>query len=357
MKLRVFLPASASPAARPPLAWILRDARGEVLRRERTPLDDMPRVDDAELVLPAERVLFARLKLPRVNASTIRELLPYAVEDRLLADPAHIHAVAGPRNARGETLVAVVDREWLADWVRALSRAGLRVRAAWCESALLAGGRGDWHVVLDDLRGMVVDDDGVAATFDRGDSLPLAVRLALDEASGRGERPTSISVHPANGTPIPPLEAWSAEAGVPFQAAHAWEGIAGNERPAGTMDLLHGIGETKRPWHGLLPRAALALAAAIALLQIGFTAVDALRLRHEARAIEARREAVFREAFPEARNVVDPERQMTRNLAQLQRERGVAAGDEFLSAMTRVARERNGAVKSVQFANDKVTIQ
>ena len=99
------------------------------------------------------------------------------------------------------------------------------------------------------------------------------------------------------------------------------------------------------------------LAAVIALLQLGFTIADALRLRHEARALEARREAIFREAFPEARNVVDPELQMARNLAQLQRDRGVAAGDEFLAALTRVARERSGAVKSIQFANDKVTVQ
>src|SRR6476659_7177509 len=122
MKLRVFLPAADSTSPRDPLAWMLMDARGHVLRRDHGPIEEMPKAETVEAVLPAERVLFARLKLPRVNAGTIRELLPYAVEDRLLADPSHIHAVAGPRNARGETLVAVVDREWLADWVRALSR-------------------------------------------------------------------------------------------------------------------------------------------------------------------------------------------------------------------------------------------
>src|SRR5205085_12007430 len=96
-----------------PLAWMLLDARDHVLRSERTPLVEAPRADDVEAVLPAERVLFARLKLPKVNAATIRELLPYAVEDRLLADPTHIHAVPGTTDARGETVVAVVDRDWL----------------------------------------------------------------------------------------------------------------------------------------------------------------------------------------------------------------------------------------------------
>src|SRR5690349_24674900 len=113
----------------------------------------MPRADDVEAILPAGRVLFARLKLPKVNATTLRELLPYAVEDRLLADPSHIHAVAGPTNARGETVVAVVDREWLAAMLAILARAGLKPRRAFSESALLAGGRGDWNLVLRGERG------------------------------------------------------------------------------------------------------------------------------------------------------------------------------------------------------------
>src|SRR4051812_41024019 len=102
MKLRVFLPATdrLEPATR--VGWVLLDARGAVLREGTAPLAETPRADHVEAVLPSERVLFARLALPKVNATTIRELLPYAVEDRLLADPAHIHAVPGPRNARGE---------------------------------------------------------------------------------------------------------------------------------------------------------------------------------------------------------------------------------------------------------------
>ena len=353
MKLRVFLPAVEAPASNPPLAWILRDARGHVLRRDAGAIEDMPRADAVEVVLPAERVLFARLELPRVNAGTIRELLPYAVEDRLLADPAHIHAVAGPRNAQGETLVAVVDREWLGGYLDSLSRAGLRPRAAWCESALLAGGRGDWHVVLGPRRGMLVDDEGVAATFDRGAALPLAIRVALDEAAGRGERPASITVHAAGDAALPDLDAWSAEAGLPFAAGGAWEAIAAGDPAAQTIDLLHGAWGPPRRLAAAIPRAAWGLAIALAAFQLAFTAIDTWRLDRESRALQARREAIFREAFPEARTVVDPELQMARNLAQLQRERGLAAGDEFLAALTRVARESGAAVKSIEYANGK----
>ncbi|MGZ5079770.1 MAG: type II secretion system protein GspL, partial [Usitatibacter sp.] len=167
MKLRIFLPPVDRPDPSTRFAWKLFDARDSVLREGVSSAAEIPHGDDVEAVLPAERVLFARLKLPKVNAATIRELLPYAVEDRLLDDPSHIHAVAGATNARGETVVTVIDRNWLRAMLDALALEGLRPARAWCESALLAGGRGDWHVVLGAERGMLVDDDGVSATFDR----------------------------------------------------------------------------------------------------------------------------------------------------------------------------------------------
>src|SRR6185369_7287327 len=99
-----------------------------ILREGVSVLAEAPRGDEVEAVLPAARVLFARLKLPKVSPATIRELLPFAVEDRLLADPSHIHAVAGPTNEAGDTLVAVVDRDWIESATRALAAHGIRPR-------------------------------------------------------------------------------------------------------------------------------------------------------------------------------------------------------------------------------------
>ena len=354
MKLRVFLPAADRPDPAARFAWKLFDARHGLLREDTTPLDAAPRAPQVEAVLPAERVLFARLKLPKVSPATIRELLPYAVEDRLLADPSQIHAVAGSRNARGETVVAVVDRLWLQAMVDALASAGLRPAHAWSESALLAGGRGDWHVVQGATRGLLVDDDGVSATFDPGAALPLAVRIALDEAAARGERPHVVRVHSQGGAPLPDLAAWSAEAGVRFEAGTSWETLASGQPAARSIDLLQGELAPRRPGAGKIPRAAVAVAAAMAVLQLAFTAVDAWRLARERDALEARREAIFREAFPEAKVVVDPELQMARNLADLRRSRGLAAGDDFLVQMTRAGREAGGPVKTVEYANGKL---
>ncbi|MBC8021647.1 MAG: hypothetical protein H7Y14_00915, partial [Burkholderiales bacterium] len=164
MKLRIFLPPVERPVPTTRFAWMLFDGRRGLAREGVSELAEIPRGDEVEAVLPAARVLFARLKLPKVSPATIRELLPFAVEDRLLGDPSHIHAVAGAKGAKGDTVVAVIDRDWLQAMLDALARAGIRPSRAWPESALLAGGRADWNLVWTPARGMLVDDDGVAAT-------------------------------------------------------------------------------------------------------------------------------------------------------------------------------------------------
>ena len=354
MKLRIFLPASDRPEPAERCAWRLFDARGELRREGVDAPEAMPRAKDVELVLPAERVLFARLKLPKVNAATIRELLPYAVEDRLLADPSHIHAVAGPKNARGESVVAVVDREWLQERLDVLAVAGLRATRAFCESALLAGGHRDWHVVWGASRGMLVDDEGVGASFDRGAGLPLALRVALDEASSRGDKPQSVRVHTVGGEPLPDLAPWSSETGVSFVPGTTWEILASGQPAANTIELLQGelASRGARPAFSL-PRAALWLGAAVLAIQVALSALDGWRLRSERERLVQRQEAIFRAAFPEARAVVDPELQMARNLEDLRRARGLASGDDFLAQLTRVARESH-SVRTVEYAQGRM---
>ena len=360
MKLRVFLPPVERPDPATRYAWMLFDGRRGVLREGVSRLAEVPRGDEVEAVLPASRVLFARLKLPKVSPATIRELLPFAVEDRLLGDPSHIHAVAGPKTDKGETVVAVIDREWLQAMLTALARDGLRPTRAWPESDLLAGGHGDWNLVWSPARGMLVDDDGVAATFDHDASgaFPLALRLALDESAAHGERPESIRAHTEGGASLPDLARWTSESGAHFAPGSQWEILARAEPLAAkTVNLLQGEFSTRRPGSKRLPRAAIWLAVAIAVLQMSLVAIDAGRLRYERNSLEARREAIFRDAFPEARAVVDPELQMSRKLADLKRAHGIAIQDEFLGRLSRAAQEPGGLAKSIEYANGKLAVQ
>lgn len=360
MILRLLIPAADRPDAGAPWAWSLADARGETLREGTTPLADAPRAEAIEAILPVSRVLFARLRLPRVNAATIRELLPYAVEDRLLADPAQVHAVPGATDARGETLVAVVDREWFAAALSALARAGLSPARAYCESALLPAEPGTWHAVLGESRSFLVEDDGNAAPFDRpaGAGPPLAVRIAADEAAARGARPGRLRVLVEPGIAMPDAARWGEDARVTVAVEPTRSLLAG--APAeGAIDLLAGDFARRSATLASLrvPRLAWGLAAALLALQFAVTLADWWRLDRERRALEAEQESIFRAAFPEAKAVVDPALQMRRNLAGLQRSRGRASASDFLALASAAAKGDATPARRLSYAGGRLDVE
>jgi general secretion pathway protein L len=359
MKVRIFVPATdAFESAR----FALFDGRGNVLREGTAPLSEIPRAESTQVILPASRVLFARLKLPRVNAATIRELLPFAVEDRLLGDPSQVHAVAGIRGANGETTVAIVDRDWFSRTLDALRSAGLKPVHAWSEGGLVPFGASEWNLAWGPERGLLVDGRGVAVAFDRAESgdIPLALRLALDEAAAGGERPRGVCVRSESGEPLPDLDRWSEETGVIFMEAEPWEWVRVRAPDSSVaIDLMQGEFTPRATSLSprRIPRAAAVLAVVIAVLQLTFVAADAWRLERERRSLEARREAIFRTAFPEAKAIVDPELQMRRNVAELRRTRGLATDDDFLGQLTRAAREGATPVRSIEYASGRLQVR
>ena len=360
MPLRLLLPPIDRPGADTPAAWCRLDARGTALREGTSGIASVPAGEPIDLILPASRVLFARLKLPKVRASTLRELLPYAVEDKLLADPSQIHAVPGPTLADGQTLVAVVDRGWLDAGLAWARSRGHRIARVVCESALVSGTDSAWHVRLAEDAAFLVEGDGYATAFDppSDGAPPFSVRVALNEARSRGSLPGSLRVQ-ANGTAtIPDAKAWAAALELPVTVETLHNRLTGPLAPNAidllTGDLARSLSSSQR---FALPRATWALAAAVVALALGLVGFDTWRLESERAALEAEREALFRAAFPEARAVVDPALQMRRNLADLRRSRGEGASSEFLLAAAEAARSGATPVLKLTYANGRADVQ
>jgi general secretion pathway protein L len=72
------------------------------------------------------------------------------------------------------------------------------------------------------------------------------------------------------------------------------------------------------------------LAALIATLHIGATAVDWAILKYQKNALQSGMTARFKKAFPESKVIVDAPLQMSRNLADLRRASGQADASDFL---------------------------
>jgi general secretion pathway protein L len=325
-------------------------------------LAELPRADEIILVLPVSRVGFVRVQLPAGPAERLTRLAPFAVEDAVATAPEELHAVVLDELRDGARLVAVLDRAWLASAVSALESAGVSPDRATVESALVGDQHGAWTVVWSGDGGFVGFGGIEAVTIDAAadGEVPLALQLAADEARTRGGLPPTLRVLVAGGAEPPDVARWSASLGIPVAVAGEWRPEALDA--AACPDLLHG-GQAARwidgDWLARLRPAAILLGV-IVVAHVLLTVGDWARLAFEARALRSQMEAQFRNAFPEAKAVVDPGLQMRRNLAELRRSAGEAdAGDlvPMLVKLSPALATLGGSPQSLRFERGEVELQ
>ncbi len=340
--LRIHIPSSwpdTEPDA--PLPWCRLGARGELLGAGLAPLADLPRSEACELVLPAAAVLLTRASLPRGSKQKLRPLLAYAIEDRLVAEPDAVHAAAGPAPVAGQTALAVVDKAWLARLLACFNGAGLRPRSAWPETLLPALPADGWVMVWDGHGGFLRSGEHAGMSLDGGSSTqpPAALALRVAEARAAAALPHRLLLRLREGTPPPDVEAWSRVLGVAVELGTEWAPLRHPDVIRGGIDLLQGAfapaGAARGDWSGL--RLPLILAGLIALLQVGATTTEWWLLSREKQTLQAAMEQRFREAFPDARVVVDAPLQMQRKLAELRSAAGQASPADFLPLLARTA--------------------
>ena len=361
--ITIFIPAYADAIKADTLcAWILCDAAGGMLRSGTSAISDIPRAHRTWVVIPAARVLFTELILPPVSAARLAALLPFAVEDKLMSDPASIHAVVSPVKRGKESVVAVIDKSWLRALLNALGANAIVPELVIPESELTRCDAGEWSVSLREKEGFLVRDDGFAVAFDYSADRepPLALRLALKESAQRSQSPRLVRVESvdtsfdtSSGAALDSAS-WGNTLGVAIEAhaaSPAHKRISRLlEKPGQRIDFLSGAFARRGNWNeGLsLLRPALIISAVMLGLHVIFSAFDWWRLDQERRALESAMVSVFKSAFPDARAIVDPALQMRRNLETLKRERGIATDNAFLAQLARAATliEGDGEVKT-----------
>ncbi len=370
MTLTLFIPAHAKfLGSDTPCEWILAGAGGDVLRSGTDPVSAIPRAVRTCVVIPSSRVLFTELALPPVSPAKLAKLLPYAVEDKLMSDPAAIHAVAAPPHAARarESVVAVVDKSWLRGVLDALAAQHIHPDAAIPASELIRHDSGVWIVTLGAREGFLTRDDGFAVAFDfggTGHEAPLALQLALKESAQRGASPHLVRV--VSGDDALDISSWTGKLGVAVELVappSARERISRLfDKNARRIDFLTGAFARAGGWSEriVLLRPAITVAVVMLALHIGFSAFDGWRLERERRAIEAGMIATFKTAFPDARAIVDPALQMRRNLDAIKRERGIAGASDFQVQLARAAIlvESAGGVKAraVQWSAQRLSV-
>ncbi|MDQ3195520.1 MAG: type II secretion system protein GspL [Burkholderiales bacterium] len=332
--------------------WLLRDARGALSRAGDNPLRDMPAADRCELVAPASRVLLTQITLPTGNRQRLRRLLPFAVEDRVMTEPEKIHAIAGSRQADGQTAVAVVDKAWLAAVLAQFRNARLKPQAMWVETLLPALAPESWSIVWKGGEGFLRSGlaSGVFLDGGVGGEPPIGLLLALQEARAAitsaanpaNAAPAQLIVRPARGAVLPDIQQWADALQIDVVAGERWDWFERIDRLGADdgINLMQDDFAPRSAARDWLPRLrpALVLLGLIIAVQIVGAAVDWFALHRQRDALQATIEQRFRSAFPDARVVVDAPLQLRRNLEELRRGAGQAEPNDFLPLLARATR-------------------
>src|SRR5580692_10707756 len=117
---------------------------------------------------PATQILLSEPELPPGSGVKLARAVPFALEEQLTEDVDQMSFAVGRRGARGGTAVAAVSRTVLADWISALTAAGLEPVAMYPDISLMPENPGQTVLWLEQER----------LAVRRPGALPFAVELS-----------------------------------------------------------------------------------------------------------------------------------------------------------------------------------
>jgi general secretion pathway protein L len=373
--------ASGEAAVSAPASWVLRDddrPAGSLFHGDLAEAAAQANGARVSVLVPAADVLLAQVELPAaMKAQRLAKAVPFALEEQLAEDVDEMHVAVGRRDQRGRVANAVVSRTRLETWLAQLKSVGLQADVMtpdvfglrWEQAANAEPAR--WSMMIDGQRGLLrtgaqtglaFDVSNVAAVMqasldEAGDVPPATLRVTLcrDGAAAGGFEDSDI--HRS-------LTAWCAANNIDLSLDAKDEAcsvaLAQGFDEQNAINLLQGDYSRKqqlekmlRPW-----RPALILAGLWLIMQVGMFSVELGRLSSSNNELSKQIETVYREAFPQARNIVNPKVQMQRGLETLRSGGGQNEGlMPLLAQAGAVFKSTNGIVlRTLRFKANKLDV-
>jgi general secretion pathway protein L len=344
------------PALACPFALV---SHGSSIERQGTaPLselsDTVAKAQRVVVVLAASDVVLLRVKVPPLSSARLKTALPSLVEDRLIADPSECVVVAGGLS-EGLRTIAVVQRAWLDMVARTLIAFGARHIAALPAQLCLpyqsvqpgqSDQTGSVTAAIDDG-----NEGGQNAGIDmtlrlsEQDGIGLAIAPEKDEPAAHvalralcavvPEAPVSLYVPQSSARIYQEAVNTTAELSKRISvSADNWSRwITGADGT--TLDLMAGLGMATgpkldwRPW-----RWALALAAAILVVNAAALNIDWWRMKSENDSLRADMIRIYKSAYPKESVIIDPVAQMRQKIAIAKHISGLPAPDDFTAIVS-----------------------
>jgi len=369
-------PAEGGEAAVLPASWVLRDEQrptGALFHGNLQEAAAQAAGARVSVLVPGVDVLLAQVELPAMKAQRLARAVPFALEEQLAGDVDDLHVAIGQRDAQGRVANAVVSRQQLDGWLEQLKAVGLQADVMTPEMFGLQWdaedepGQSRWSMLIDGQAGLLRTGVQTGLAFEMDSLLPV-LQACIDDAGDTPPMGLQLTVCGdnvfADSDEYRVLSALCAEQGIDLSLDEKNEArsvmLAQNFDEQRAINLLQGDYSRKqqlekllRPW-----RPALMLGGLWLLLQAGVFVVEYNRLSTQSSELKEQIETVYRETFPESRNVVNPKVQMQRGLEKLQGGGGQNEGLLALLAQTGVVlKDTPGAVlRTLRFKGNKLDV-
>lgn len=317
--------------------WVQWRDTDTTVRQGQTTATELPADNDAALLVPAERLSWHQVKLPKVQNARLRQTLEGLLEDRLLDDPVQLHFALEPsaRPDRGPLTcwVAVCTKAWLQSVLldlqkhqRSVARIVPAVQPVGT-SLYVAQTNGDVRTLT------VMGSNGVLridASVPAANLSPLlgSVNHSATEPTAWAD-PAAASWAEAAHPDLP----WQPTAPALLarqQAESSWNlaqfdlrTAPGQQKQAGFWRALHNLWK-HRGWRPM--RWGLATLAVVHLLGLNVLAWQA---KHDMKAQQAEMQTLLTQTFPHVTLVLDAPLQMQREMDRLNQGNGDSDSSGF----------------------------
>lgn len=291
------------------------------------------------VLIPGHHVLLSDVEVPSRKEKQIRAAIPYALEDRLAENISAVFFALGSIGKQGPVPVASVSKAYLRSVLDTLNEAGIQPMTIVPDMLCVDESAGDWCVLQANDRCLVRINENHAFSCPAKD-LIVYIRAAL-ENSDVDTPNTLTNIAPAVSDELRLLLETH---GITMQhspditqSAKMFAKAVSDGVP---INLMQGEFAAKSAWSLDFDwrrwRVPAAVAAAIMITQIGYTAYQNISLERQSQALHNEMVALYKQVFPTAKKIVDPRAQMESKLKLLARDNS-GSSSEFLSLLENTA--------------------
>ena len=307
------------------------------------------------MVWPAVSALLVEIDLPLRNTAQISKALPYAMEDLLAEDVDRYHLVWHRQVASGRVVVAAVTHELLAEFCQRFESVGLILQMVLPEPLLLPWQSGECGLLVDTQQAVFRHAEWLGG----GGEIDLSI-LLLQKLHQQNEVGDTLCV-------------WSdTESAQVEDFCNDWPGKIHKQKSMQPLVLCRQQWQFAKPLNLLTgdyairtadsadltkywPAAAIVLVAL--LLQVVMQWQLVSRQQQQLQAIQASSEALFKQAFPEIKRLVNLKAQADQRLSELQQQNSQQQSG-FLPLLYRsgmhLKDDRQIKIQRLQFSNDSL---